>query len=131
MKETPVTDKEVGKLVLNYIREKYVLSSTNIKRIVDEWDKPRYEEFKPRTLWSLQNACAEVFKKIKEQNHIVAFCGDGLNDAPVINLSDVSFVMGKKGSALSVESADIIVMNDSLESVRKCFVISKRIYKIK
>ena len=71
----------------------------------------------------------EVFKKIKEQNQIVAFCGDGLNDAPVINLSDVSFVMGKKGSALSVESADIIVMNDSLESVRKCFVISKRIYK--
>lgn len=65
MKETTVTDKEVGKLVLNYIREKYVLSSTNIKRIVDEWDKPRYEEFKPRTLWSLQNACAEVFKKIK------------------------------------------------------------------
>lgn len=65
MRETPVTDKEVGKLVLNYIREKYILSSTNIKRIVDEWDKPRHEEFKPRTLWSLQNACAEVFKKIK------------------------------------------------------------------
>lgn len=71
----------------------------------------------------------EVFKKIKEQNHIVAFCGDGLNDAPVINLSDVSFAMGKKGSALSVESADIIVMNDDLCSIRKCIEISKRIYK--
>lgn len=65
MKETSVSDKEVGKLILNYIREKYILSSTNIKRIVEEWDNPRYEEFKPRTLWSLQNACAEVFKKIK------------------------------------------------------------------
>ena len=65
MKETQVSDTEVGKLILNYIREKYILSSTNIKRIVEEWDNPRYEEFKPRTLWSLQNACAEVFKKIK------------------------------------------------------------------
>ena len=65
MKNTQITDKDVGGLVLAYIREKYVLSSTNIKRIVDEWDKPKHEEFKPRTLWSLQNACAEVFKKVK------------------------------------------------------------------
>lgn len=65
MKKTKISDKEVGSLVLAYIREKYILSSTNIKRIVDEWDNPKYDEFKPRTLWSLQNACAEVFKKIK------------------------------------------------------------------
>ena len=71
----------------------------------------------------------EIFKKLKSNNRIVAFCGDGLNDAPVINLSDVSFAMGKKGSALSVESADIIVMNDDLSSIRKCIEISKRIYK--
>lgn len=65
MKNTQITDKEVGNLLLTYIREKYILSSTNIKRIVDEWDNPKHDEFKPRTLWSLQNACAEVFKGIK------------------------------------------------------------------
>jgi hypothetical protein len=65
MKKTEISDAEVGSLVLDYIREKYILSSTNIKRIVDEWDNPRHEEFAPRTLWSLQNACAEVFKKVK------------------------------------------------------------------
>jgi hypothetical protein len=65
MKNTKISDKEVGGLILAYIREKYILSSTNIKRIVDEWDKPKYDEFKDRTLWSLQNACAEVFKKVK------------------------------------------------------------------
>jgi hypothetical protein len=42
-----------------------VLSATNIKRIVDMWDKPKHEEFKEKNLWSLQNACAEVFKGIK------------------------------------------------------------------
>lgn len=65
MKNTEITDEQVGALVLRYIRDKYVLSSTNIKRIVDEWDNPKYPEFKARTLWSLQNTCAEVFKKIK------------------------------------------------------------------
>lgn len=65
MKNTPVTDEMIGKLIMNYIREKYVMSSTNIKRIVDEWDKPKHAEFKERNLWSLQNTCAEVFKKIK------------------------------------------------------------------
>ena len=65
MKNTKISDKEVGKLVLAYIRDKYVLSSTNIKRIVEEWDNPTHPEFEPRNLWSLQNACAEVFKKVK------------------------------------------------------------------
>lgn len=65
MKNTPVSDQDVGELILAYIREKYVLSSTNIKRIVSEWDNPKHKEFKPRTLWSLQNTCAEVFKRVK------------------------------------------------------------------
>lgn len=65
MKQTEISDKDVGGLLLRYIREKYVLGSTNIKRIVDIWDNPEYDEFKERNLWSLQNCCAEVFKKIK------------------------------------------------------------------
>ena len=65
MKNTKISDADVGKLVLAYIRDKYVLSSTNIKRIVEEWDNPTHSEFEPRNLWSLQNACAEVFKKVK------------------------------------------------------------------
>lgn len=65
MKNTNISDKDVGKLVMSYIRAKYIISSTNIKRIVDEWDHPRHEEFKPRTLWSLQNTTAEVFKRFK------------------------------------------------------------------
>jgi hypothetical protein len=65
MKKTKISDSQVGELILAYIRDKYVLSATNIKRIVDMWDKPKHEEFKEKNLWSLQNACAEVFKGIK------------------------------------------------------------------
>lgn len=65
MKNTEVTDEILGAVVLSYIRNRYTLSSTNIKNIVKEYDKPKYEEFKPRTLWSLQNTTCEVFKKLK------------------------------------------------------------------
>ena len=65
MKNTPCTDEMVGAVILNYIRKPYTLSSTNIRNIVKEYDKPKYEAFKPRNLWSLQNTTAEVFRKVK------------------------------------------------------------------
>ncbi|MBO5141454.1 MAG: hypothetical protein J6C46_00365 [Clostridia bacterium] len=65
MKNTEVTDEILGAVVLSYIRNRYTLSSTNIKNIVKEYDDPKFDEFKPRNLWSLQNTTAEVFKKVK------------------------------------------------------------------
>lgn len=65
MKNTEVTDEILGAVVLAYIRNRYTLSSTNIKNIVKEYDDPKYDEFKARNLWSLQNTTAEVFKKVK------------------------------------------------------------------
>lgn len=65
MKATTVTDEMLGQLVLKYIRARYILSSTNIKRVVSNYDKPKYDEFKPRNIWSLRNTTNEVFSKIK------------------------------------------------------------------
>jgi hypothetical protein len=65
MKATPCTDEILGSVLLQYIRKPYTLSSTNIKLIVKEFDNPKYEAFKDRTLWSLQNTTAEVFRRVK------------------------------------------------------------------
>ncbi len=65
MKNVHVTDEILGKVVLHFIRNRYALSSTNIKNIVKEFDKPKCVEFNKRTLWCLQNTTAEVFSKIK------------------------------------------------------------------
>ena len=65
MKNTPCTDDMLGAVILKYIRQPYSLSSTNIKNIVKEFDKPKYEAFKERNLWSLQNTTMEVFKRVK------------------------------------------------------------------
>jgi len=61
---------------------------------------------------------------------IVAFAGDGLNDAPVIARSDISFAMGEIGNQASVESADIVLLNDRPDQFLKAFEISRLSYTI-
>lgn len=65
MKVIKVDDDMLGGLILDYIRAKYVLSSTNIKNIVKEFDRPKHKNFSDKSLWSLRNTTNEVFSKIK------------------------------------------------------------------
>lgn len=53
-----------------------------------------------------------IFNEIKKKNKTVAFVGDGINDAPVLSLADVGIAMGRNGSDIAVESADIVFIND-------------------
>lgn len=55
----------------------------------------------------------------------VAFVGDGINDVPVIKLSDIGIAMGKIGSDATIEASDIVLMNDDLSSITKAIRISK------
>lgn len=54
----------------------------------------------------------ERIETLRQKGHRVAFCGDGINDAPVLALSDVGVAMGTMGADLAVETADIVIRND-------------------
>lgn len=68
----------------------------------------------------------EKLKDIKSQNEdkIVAFIGDGINDAPSLATSDLGIAMGVKGSDLAIESSDAVIMDDDLSKVSKIIKIS-------
>ncbi|MGY4384634.1 Cd2+/Zn2+-exporting ATPase [Pedobacter sp. UYP24] len=51
-------------------------------------------------------------EELKAQGRIIAFMGDGVNDAPVVALADAGIAMGGLGSDATIETADIVIQND-------------------
>ena len=61
---------------------------------------------------------------------VLAFAGDGINDAPVLSCVDVGIAMGALGSDAAIEAADVVIMNDSLSSVGEAVKISRKTMRI-
>ena len=69
-------------------------------------------------------------KTIKAQNESVAFVGDGVNDAPVVALSDVGIAMGGLGSDATIETADIVIQDDKPSKIPLAIEIGKQTQRI-
>lgn len=55
----------------------------------------------------------------------VMFIGDGINDAPVLNISDVGVSMGYKGADAAIEASDVVIMDDDLNKLDVMFKIAE------
>lgn len=68
--------------------------------------------------------------KIKLQDKIVAFVGDGVNDAPVVALSDIGIAMGGLGSDATIETADVVIQDDNPSKIPLAIAIGKKTKQI-
>jgi Cd2+/Zn2+-exporting ATPase len=69
-------------------------------------------------------------KEIKAKNQTVCFLGDGVNDAPVVALSDVGIAMGGLGSDATIETADVVIQDDMPSKIPMAINIGKQTKKI-
>ncbi|MCR5617900.1 MAG: cadmium-translocating P-type ATPase [Clostridiales bacterium] len=69
-------------------------------------------------------------EKILGNGRVVAFVGDGINDAPVLTRADIGIAMGALGSDAAIEAADIVLMNDSLGLIPSALKIARKTLRI-
>ena len=71
----------------------------------------------------------ELMKQKSEKGKLV-FVGDGINDAPVLALSDIGIAMGGLGADAAIEAADVVIMTDEPSKISKAISLSKKTLRI-
>ncbi len=72
----------------------------------------------------------ERFLSEKKSGEVLAFVGDGINDAPVLSRADIGIAMGALGSDAAIEAADIVLMDDDPAKIALAMKISRKTIRI-
>ena len=118
IKETSKSLSEVKEV----IKQKIIILSGDSKNIVESVSKEVGADKYYGEL--LQEDKVEYVEKYKKQGKVM-FVGDGINDAPVIKMSDVGVSMGGIGSDAAIEASDIVLMRDDLSKIKTAVNIAK------
>ncbi|MGV7107281.1 heavy metal translocating P-type ATPase [Flavobacterium sp. U410] len=113
------------------------LKKSNVKSTMLSGDKSTVVKFVAEKL-GIDKAFGDLLpedkvnkvKEIKARNETVAFVGDGVNDAPVVALSDVGIAMGGLGSDATIETADVVIQDDKPSKIPMAINIGKQTKKI-
>jgi len=124
MKEIIAETKVLG------IREWHMLTGDNEKVAKMVTDELGMRHFHANMTPESKVEFVRKFEKEKKKGDIVAYIGDGVNDAASLALADVSIAMGGIGSDAAIEAADITIMHDHLSRLPVLMKTAKNIHNI-
>jgi Cd2+/Zn2+-exporting ATPase len=108
------------------------LHKLNIKTVMLSGDKQAVVDKVAKAL-GIANAYGDLLPEgkvekvqaLKNEKRIIAFVGDGVNDAPVVALADAGIAMGGLGSDATIETADIVIQNDQPSKIVSAIKVGK------
>ena len=77
-----------------------------------------------------QDKVKAIESELKKDDGVLAYCGDGINDAPVLMRADIGIAMGALGSDAAIEAADVILMDDDIIKIPLVIKLAKKVMKI-
>jgi P-type Ca2+ transporter type 2C len=92
---------------------------------LEAWEEPKIPDTVRVFARTKPEEKLAIVESLQRSGNIVAMVGDGVNDSPALQKSDVAIAMGMQGSDAAKESADIILMNDRLEGIVQAILESR------
>lgn len=106
---------------------KTVMLTGDAKKVAESVaDKLGIDEVHSELLPADKVAQIERLLAEKGKKDVLAFVGDGINDAPVLTRADIGIAMGAMGSDAAIEAADVVLMDDDPQKIARAIKISRK-----
>lgn len=109
------------------IQKTYILTGDKAKAAQNVQEEVKADEIRAELL--PQDKVA-IMEEIMKNSRAVIFSGDGINDAPVMAMADVSVSMGQLGQDAAIEASDVVITDDNLEKIPTAIALSKKTVSI-
>ncbi len=126
----PTSSDAIAELKKSGIRKTVMLTGDSLSAAKQISQKLGIDEMYSELLPGDKVEEVERLLSEKRKGEILAFAGDGINDAPVLSRADIGIAMGAMGSDAAIEASDIVLMDDDPIKISKAIAISRKCVRI-